>query len=128
MLKGKDAFFNISTTFVDTDLTDNATIALGWTGATGALVAAVAISSGTSWDTKSSSGTTNMEATLIEPSTTLTEATPNTRTQAVHGTDRMAEMIHVTADSQLLLTTAVDTVDAGTLDLWVSYVVSRQIA
>ena len=101
-----DAFFNISTTFTDADGTDNATLELGLTGA----------------------GTTVMEATLIAPSTTLSEATPNTRTQAVAGTDRMKEMIHIIAPKELLLTVGTDTVSAGVLDLWVSYVVTPQIA
>ena len=123
-----DAFFNISTTFTDADGTDNATLELGLTGATAAFRAQSAISNATDWDAKTSEGTTVMEATLIAPSTTLSEATPNTRTQAVAGTDRMKEMIHIIAPKELLLTVGTDTVSAGVLDLWVSYVVTPQIA
>lgn len=123
-----DAFFNISKTFKDTDGVDNATLELGLTGATAVIRAQSAISNGTDWDAKTSEGTTVMEATLIAPSTTLSEATPNTRTQAVAGTDRMQEMIHIIAPKELLLTVGTDTIDEGTITLWVSYVLSAQIA
>ena len=118
-----DAFYNVSTTFTDGG-DDNTTIALGITGATGAITAATAISAGGNvWDAANAG-----VSTLLAPSTTLSEATPNTRTQAVAGSDRTSEFIHMDADKELLLTTAVDVLSAGSLDLWVSYVVSRKIA
>ena len=118
-----DAFYNVSTTFTDGG-DDNTTIALGYTGATAAFTAATAVSAGGNvWDAANAG-----VSTLLAPSTTLSEATPNTRTQAVAGSDRTGEWLHVTADSQLLLTSAVDVLSAGTLDVWVSYVVTRKIA
>ena len=118
-----DAFYFVQTTFTDDDAGDSQPVALGYTGSTGAFVASIAISDGTNpWDA-------GAHGTLLAPSTTLSEATPNTRTQLVAAVDRAQEMLHLTAPKELLLTLASErTIVVGKLSLYVSYVQTNDFA
>ena len=113
-----NAFYHVTTTFIDTDTTDNATLALGYTGATGAFVAAIAIT-GSTFD----AGTYGTLA-----------GTPILGAEAAHDTAlelavlNAASWTALTANKELLLTVAVDTVNTGKLDLYVEYVLTGDLS
>ena len=113
-----NAFYHVTTTFVDTDETDNCTLALGYTGATGAFVAAIAIT-GSTFD----AGTYGTLA-----------GTPILGAEAAHDTAlelaalNAASRTALTADKELLLTVAVDSINVGKLDLYVEYVLTGDLS
>ena len=113
-----NAFYHVTTTFIDTDTTDNATLALGYTGATGAFVAAIAIT-GSTFD----AGTYGTLA-----------GTPILGAEAAHDTAlelavlNAASWTALTVNKELLLTVAVDTVNTGKLDLYVEYVLTGDLS
>ena len=109
------AFYHVATTCADGN-DDSQTLALGYTGATGAFVAAVAISASTNvWDAGAHGTLVGMGAALGADSahdTALEVIALNSAT-----------MLHLTAAKELLLTTADDeAVEVGKLSLFVEYV------
>lgn len=112
------AWYDVITTF--TSAADSATIKLGLvTQGDAAFVAAIAISDASNpWDA-------GLHGTLTAGTTTLTEATPNTRTQIVHAADIAAGYVKTTAERQLVATVGVQALTAGKLILYVEYVISE---
>ena len=110
------AWYDVVNTFTTAD--DSGTIALKVQSADD-LVAAIAISAADPgvYDA-------GMHGTLTAGTTTLTEATPNTRTQIVHAADVAAGLIKLTAERELTATVAVQALTAGKLVLYVEYVIS----
>ena len=109
------AFYDVVTTF--TSGTEAATIAIKAQTAND-LVSAIAIDDGSNvWD-EGKHGTTTAG------STTLTEATPNTRTAIVNATDIVAGFIKLTAEREIVCTVAVEVLTAGKLVVFVEYVIS----
>lgn len=108
-----NAFYDVSTTFA-TASADAGTIALGYTGATGAFVAAIAVSAaGDVWDQ-------GVRGTLI--------GTPaldgNSRTAIVGAAAVAAAMTKITAEKELVATVAGQVLTAGKLVLFVEYYIS----
>ena len=109
------AWYDVITTF--TSATDAATIAIKAESAND-LVSAIAISDGSNvWDA-------GLHGTLTAGTTTLTEGTPNTRTQIVHAADIAAGFIKLTAEREIVCTVAVEALTAGKLVIFVEYVIS----
>ena len=114
------AYYMVEATFIDADDTDNGTLALGYTGATGAFVAAItAAASGDVWDA-------GARGTLVGHGGV--ETGDDNQTAIVNAAKNAASFIHLTADKSLLLTIATDTFDTGVLTLYVEYVMTGQIA
>ena len=115
-----NAFYHVTTTFIDTDVTDNATLALGYTGATGAFVAAIAIT-GSTFD----AGT---YGTLAGTPILSGFHASNNPTALQLAVINAASWTALTANKELLLTVAVDTVNTGKLDLYVEYVLTGDLS
>jgi len=115
-----NAYYYVETTFADGN-DDSQTLALGFTGTTGAFVAAVAISAaGDVWDA-------GAHATLIDSPVLGADAAHDTAVEVKNL--RSASFLHVTANSELLLTTADDeAVEAGKLTLYVEYVLTGDLS
>jgi len=112
------AYYHVATTVADGG-DDSQTIALGYTGATGAFVAAIAISASTNvWDAGAHGTLVGMGAALGA------DAAHDTALEVI--ALNAATMIHLTADKELLLTTADDeAVETGKLSLFVHYVQTK---
>jgi hypothetical protein len=115
------AYYYVTTTFADGN-DDSQTLALGYTGATGAFTAAIAISA---------TGTNGVAAGQWDEGIhgTLVGMGANLGADAAHDSAlevialNAATMIALTADKELLLTTADDeAVEVGKLTLYVEYV------
>ena len=115
-----NAYYYVETTFADGN-DDSQTLALGFTGTTGAFVAAIAINDGTNvWDA-------GAHATLIDSPVLGADAAHDTAVEVKNL--RSASFLHVTANSELLLTTADDeAVEAGKLTLYVEYVLTGDLS
>ena len=106
-----NAYYFVSTTFVDADAGDSSTIALGYTGATGAFVAAVAIS-----------GTNN-------PYDAGAHGTLTGFAGGLDEGDDAGTLVQTTADVELLLTIGNERdVATGKLDLYVEYVMTGKLS
>ena len=112
------AYYHVATTCADGN-DDSQTLALGYTGATGAFVAAIAINNSTNvWDAGAHGTLVGMGAALGA------DAAHDTALEVI--ALNAATMIHLTADKELLLTTADDeAVDVGKLSLFVHYVQTK---
>jgi len=110
-----NAWYDVITTF--TSATDAGTIAIKLQTAND-LVSALAISDA------SNIFDSGLHGTLTAGTTTLTEATPNTRTQIVNATDIIAGFIKLTAEREITITVAVEALTAGKLVIFVEYVIS----
>ena len=115
-----NAYYYVETTFADGN-DDSAQLSLGYTGTTGAFVASIAISDGTNvWDA-------GAHATLIESPVLGADAAHNDAVEVKNL--RSASFKHVTANSELLLTTNDDeAVETGKLTLYVEYVLTGDLS
>jgi hypothetical protein len=109
------AYYYVETTFADGN-DDSAQLALGYTGATGAFVAAIAISAGGNvWDAGARGTLVGMGANLGA------DAAHDSALEVI--ALNAATMVAITADKELLLTTNDDeAVEVGKLTLYVEYV------
>ena len=109
------AYYHVATTFTDAG-DDSSQIALGYTGATGAFVASIAISDGTNvWDAGAHGTLVGMGANLGA------DAAHDSALEVI--ALNAATMIHLTAQKEILLTTSDDTaISTGKLTLYVHYV------
>jgi hypothetical protein len=120
------AYYYVETTFADGG-DDSAQLSLGITGSTGAFVASIAISaSGTNgvaggqWDA-------GIHHTLIGAG--AAEEGDDAETQLENAKNLATSMVHITANSELLLTTNDDeAVETGKLTLYVEYVLTGDLA
>ena len=102
------AYYYVETTFADGN-DDSAELALGITGSTGAFVASIAINA---------AGTNG-----------VAEEGDNAETQLENAKNLATSMLHITANSELLLTTNDDeAVETGKLTLYVEYVLTGDLA
>lgn len=107
-----NVWYDVVTTF--TSATDAATIALGYTGSTAAFTAALAISDASNiWDA-------GLHATKIGNFS----LDGNSLTQIDMAAARAATYAKVTAEKQILVTNAVETLTAGKINIYVEYVIS----
>jgi hypothetical protein len=117
-----NAYYFVSTTFVDADAGDSSTIALGYTGATGAFVAAVAITGTNNPYDAGVHGTLTGFAGGLDEGDDAGTALENIQSKAV-------TLVQTTADVELLLTIGNERdVATGKLDLYVEYVMTGKIA
>ena len=109
------AYYHVATTFTDAG-NDSSAIALGYTGATGAFVASVAISGSTNvWDAGAHGTLVGMGANLGA------DAAHDSALEVI--ALNAATMIHLTDNKEILLTTSDDTaISTGKLTLYVHYV------
>ena len=121
------AYYHVHTTFADGN-DDSQTLALGYTGATGAFVAAIAISAtgtngvaGGQWDA-------GIHGTLVGMGANLGADSARDSALEVIALNA-ATSIATTANVELLLTTADDeAVEVGKLDLYVEYVLTGDLS
>tara|TARA_R110002012_G_scaffold7040_5_gene33335 strand:+ start:5946 stop:6464 length:519 start_codon:yes stop_codon:yes gene_type:complete len=115
------AYYFVQTTFADGN-DDSQTLALGYTGATGAFVAAIAISATGTNGVSSGQWDAGIHGTLVGMGANLgADAAHDSALEVI--ALNAATMIHLTATKELLLTTADDeAVEVGKLSLWVEYV------
>ena len=117
-----NAYYFVTTTFTDADAGDSSTIALGYTGATGAFVAAVAISGTNDPYDEGAHGT-------LVGFAGGAESGDDNQTALVAIQSKKATLIQSTADVALLLTVGNERdVAVGKLDLYVEYVLCGHIA
>ena len=115
------AFYYVTTTFTDDDGGDSSTLALGYTGATGAFVAAIAIS-GTS-----SPYDAGIHGTLVGTPILGNDAAQDTALELIELNN--ASMVALTANKELLLTEGGErTFIVGKLDLYVEYVLTGDLS
>tara|TARA_R100001594_G_C4016841_1_gene258276 strand:- start:163 stop:642 length:480 start_codon:yes stop_codon:yes gene_type:complete len=116
------AYYYVETSMQDDDNGDSQTLALGYTGATGAFVAAIAISDATNvWDAGAHGTLVGMGANLGA------DAAHDSALEVI--ALNAATFIQTTADVELLLTTGSErTVDTGKLTVWVHYVQTGKLA
>jgi hypothetical protein len=120
------AYYYVETTFADGN-DDSAQLSLGITGSTAAFVASIAIASagtngvaGGQWDA-------GIHHTLIGAGSD--EEGDNAETQLENAKNLATSMLHITANSELLLTTNDDeAVETGKLTLYVEYVLTGDLA
>jgi len=116
-----NAYYFVTTTFTDDDGADSATLALGYTGATGAFVAAIAIS-GTS-----SPYDAGIHGTLVGTPILGNDAAQDTALELIELNN--ASMVALTANKELLLTEGGErTFIVGKLDLYVEYVLTGDLS
>ena len=123
-----NAYYFVTTTFADDDAGDSATLALGYTGATGAFVAAIAVSAtgtngiaGGQWDA-GTHGTLVGFAGGLEAGSGAITALANIASKAV-------TLVPTTANVELLLTEGGErTFIVGKLDLYVEYVLTGDLS
>ena len=116
-----NAYYFVTTTFTDDDGGDSATLALGYTGATGAFVAAVAVS-GTNdpWDAGAHGTLTGFASGV--------ESGDNAETALENQASKAATLVPTTANVELLLTEGGErTFVVGKLDLYVEYVLTGDL-
>lgn len=115
------AYYHVKTTFADGG-DDSQTLALGYTGATGAFVAAIAISATGTNGVASGQWDAGIHGTLVGMGANLgADAAHDSALEVI--ALNAATMIAVTTDVELLLTTADDeAVETGELTLFVHYV------
>ena len=117
-----NAYYFVTTTFTDDDGGDSATLALGYTGATGAFVAAVAVS-GTNdpWDAGAHGTLTGFASGL--------ESGDNAETALEAIQQKRATLAATTANVELLLTEGGErTFIVGKLELYVEYVLTGDLS
>ena len=122
-----NAYYFVTTTFTDDDAGDSSTLALGYTGATGAFVAAIAVSAtgtngvaGGQWD----AGT---HGTLVGFAGGV-ESGDNAETALENQASKAATLVATTANVELLLTEGGErTFIVGKLDLYVEYVLTGDL-
>jgi len=111
-----DVYFRVPTTF--TSATDAGTIAMGYTGATGAFRAAIAISAaGNIYDEGTSSGLVGNQALDGNALTAIAAAAAKAATYA-----------YTAVDVNLLLTVAVEALTAGKIVAFIEYVQTGDIS
>ena len=123
-----NAYYYVTTTFIDDDAGDSATLALGYTGALGAFVAAIAVSAtgtngvaGGQWD----AGT---HGTLVGFAGGV-ESGDNAETALENQASKAATLVPTTANVELLLTEGGErTFIVGKLDLYVEYVITGDLS
>ena len=115
------ALYFVQTTFIDDDAADSQPMALGYTGATAAFVASIAISGTSSvWDA-------GIHGTLVGTPILGNDAAQDTALELIELNN--ASMIHLTAPKELLLTLASErTIIVGKLSLYVTYVQTNDFA
>ena len=115
-----NAYYFVTTTFTDDDAGDSSTLALGYTGATGAFVAAIAVSGTSSvWDA-------GIHGTLIGIGTGA-DAAQDTALELIELNN--ASMVALTANKELLLTEGGErTFIVGKLDLYVEYFLTGDLS
>jgi hypothetical protein len=115
------AYYHVATTFADGN-DDSQTLALGYTGATGAFVAAIAISATGTNGVAAGQWDAGIHGTLVGMGANLGADSAHDSALEVIALNA-ATMIHLTANKELLLTTADDeAVEVGKLTLYVHYV------
>ena len=123
-----NAYYFVTTTFADDDAGDSATLALGYTGATGAFVAAIAVSAtgtngvaGGQWDA-------GVHGTLVGFAGGV-ESGDNAETALENQASKAATLVATTANVELLLTEGGErTFIVGKLDLYVEYVLTGDLS
>jgi len=115
------AYYFVQTTLADGG-DDSAGLALGYTGATAAFVANIAISATGTNGVAAGQWDAGIHGTLVGMGANLgADAAHDSALEVI--ALNAATMIHLTADKELLLTTADDeAVEVGKLSLWVEYV------
>jgi hypothetical protein len=108
-----NVFIDISTTFTDGS-SDSATLAVGYTGSTGAFTAAIAISDSSNvWDA-------GVHGTKVGN----WALDGNSLTQIAMGAARAATFVKLSAIKEIVVATATATLTAGKMNIYVEYVVS----
>ena len=120
------AYYYVETTFADGN-DDSAALSLGITGATGAFVASIAISATGTNGVASGQWDAGIHGTLIGMGDA--EEGADAETALENAANMAASMLHITANSELLLTTSDDeAVETGKLTLYVEYVLTGDLA
>ena len=121
------AYYFVTTTFADGN-DDSQTLALGYTGATGAFVAAIAISATGTNGVAAGQWDAGIHGTLVGMGATLgADAAHDTALEVI--ALNAATSIATTTNVELLLTTADDeAVEVGKLDLYVEYVLTGDLS
>ena len=121
------AYYHVKTTFADGN-DDSQTLALGYTGATGAFTAAIAISATGTNGVAAGQWDAGIHGTLVGMGANLGADSAHDSALEVIALNA-ATMIALTADKELLLTTADDeAVEVGELTLFVHYVQTGDIS
>jgi len=120
------AYYYVETTFADGG-DDSAQLSLGYTGSTGAFVAAIAISATGTNGVAAGQWDAGIHHALIGAGSA--EEGDNAETQLENAHNLATSMVHVTANSELLLTTNDDeAVETGKLTLYVEYVLTGDLS
>ena len=120
------AYYYVETTFADGN-DDSAQLSLGITGSTGAFVASIAISATGTNGVTAGQWDEGIHHTLIGAGSD--EEGDNAETQLENAKNLATSMLHITSNSELLLTTNDDeAVETGKLTLYVEYVLTGDLA
>ena len=121
------AHYFVTTTFADDDAADSATLALGYTGATGAFVAAIApVTTGTNGVTSGQWDAGIHQCLIGAPGT---EEGADAETQLENSHNIATSMAATTANVELLLTEGGErTFIVGKLDLYVEYFLTGDLS
>ena len=123
-----NAYYFVTTTFTDDDAGDSSTLALGYTGATGAFVAAIAISATGTNGVAAGQWDAGIHGTLVGMGANLGADSAHDSALEVIALNA-ATGVATTANVELLLTTADDeAVEVGKLDLYVEYVLTGDLS
>ena len=118
-----DSWYYVETTAVAQDGTDDPTIALGYTGSTAAIIAAIAINdSDNPWDAHAA-----RYGKIGTPEVGSNASTLDTGTQILMQVERGSKITPLTGDKELLLTVGVDGIDEGKIHLFVDYVLTGDL-
>ena len=123
-----NAYYYVTTTFTDDDGGDSATLALGYTGATGAFVAAIAVSATGTNGVASGQGDAGVHGTLVGFAGGLDEG-DDAGTALENIASKAVTLDATTANVELLLTEGGErTFVVGKLDLYVEYVLTGDLS
>ena len=123
-----NAYYYVTTTFVDDDAGDSATLALGYTGATGAFVAAIAVSATGTNGVASGQWDAGVHGTLVGFAGGLDEG-DDAGTALENIASKAVTLDATTANVELLLTEGGErTFIVGKLDLYVEYVLTGDLS
>ena len=123
-----NAYYYVTTTFVDDDAGDSATLALGYTGATGAFVAAIAVSATGTNGVASGQWDAGVHGTLVGFAGGLDEG-DDAGTALENIASKAVTLDATTANVELLLTEGGErTFVVGKLDLYVEYVLTGDLS
>ena len=123
-----NAYYYVTTTFVDDDAGDSATLALGYTGATGAFVAAIAVSATGTNGVAAGQWDAGVHGTLVGFAGGLDEG-DDAGTALENIASKAVTLDATTANVELLLTEGGErTFVVGKLDLYVEYVLTGDLS